>query len=1231
MSGGANVTVTIGAAFAGSFRSVLGAADRELKSFGRHATRSMKAFGRESERAAKGVAAMGTAAKSMQTYATAGAKAARSTKSISAATVKMTKAQVRAAKAAKGANGNAASIMGLPSKAMVRDAERTMKSFRRSMKPVATNDLTETAAAMPKAYKRAVRESVAHVRAGSREIRRAMAEAPGGNVASAMAGMPAGFGKAVGNLPGVTMGGKASRPATVANNAHPGPPAPPAPPRSASGLPLIRAAPVPAPWGAPAAPLPPTPPVGGGRGRGGRGAGGGGPIPPAPPARGRAPGRRGGRAARRPGGGGHGMHTHDGGAIGGAVVGAFSARSVWEAVQSAGEVNDLQILLKLQGRTTSEIQEATNAARRIALKNPAISTAEALRGIIDVADTGDRDLKKAARLAPLIARSSKAVSILADEEAKGRMGEGQSRYLGRAIEDMGKGTKSEGEIKAFVDAITAGTIATRGIFNPKELFQTIQKSGGMARGWDNEFTGKVLPAIAMAMGGSGAGDALYMFGKGFAKGQVQLSSAKAMMEMGLINSKDLLYDGKKFLGIRPDAMPDAEGLRKNPYDWFKKTVIPAALRSAGITDIGAERRRFEGQHGNDADLSGLSDDDRRAKLNDKFRTHIDDTLQRQSDTFAKAKNFSKMIADFIAQVEQIDHQIAQIGRQPVNALDIMFSENFKAQTEAVSKSFHSLMAAMGAPEVGTAIAAMDGLARGMAGLASVATADPESTKKVMAAFAAITAGLATFGTVALSSTVLGAMAAGGPVTLALVAVGATMAAWAALDWDSFSESMSNLLAIGQGLKSALDFLDSLGTDAKGNSLIGKAVSAMLGNREQDNDAGALAGKEKARDAAKERLEKYDPKARGSFPGQRAGLEDDLKRAEEAVVAQREQNEKFEAKKRKKEEAAAKATKALSDAEQAAKDLTDRRNAAKALEAHTVHSDAATQEALDAYQPKSESAESPRKRPGRKPGSFEKGALPLSEENVVIRKEPVKPSAPEVMEKAAPMASPATPGASVVPSVRDALAFRPHGPLPDPKSLEEKIPNASAADRDKYVQTVLPNRGTPIPVTITGPTPGQTSAAPVKPVAPERVAGSAVKAMECPTPMPITGPTPGQQGAPAVPGAAVAAGGKTVVDIAGPVSIKDDVGVKQPLRLVAPVLISAQGILAVHDSATAAGVTGMSAAIAGMAASLSSIQASTAATAAACQAIAAKDFSPQITVQGGGGSAGASRERSSFSD
>ncbi|MCJ2085045.1 hypothetical protein MKK88_03420 [Methylobacterium sp. E-005] len=62
MSRGANVTVTIGAAFAGSFKSVLREADRELKQFGKRASKSMRSADRDAGRLGKSIAGIERAA-----------------------------------------------------------------------------------------------------------------------------------------------------------------------------------------------------------------------------------------------------------------------------------------------------------------------------------------------------------------------------------------------------------------------------------------------------------------------------------------------------------------------------------------------------------------------------------------------------------------------------------------------------------------------------------------------------------------------------------------------------------------------------------------------------------------------------------------------------------------------------------------------------------------------------------------------------------------------------------------------------------------------------------------------------------------------------------------------------------------------------------------------------------------------------------------------------------------
>lgn len=830
----------------------------------------------------------------------------------------------------------------------------------------------------------------------------------------------------------------------------------------------------------------------------------------------------------------------------------MSGHTIWDAVKSGGDINDMQVLLKLQGRTAAEIAQTTKDAQKIAAENPAISLLEAFKTIIDVADTGDRDMRKAARLAPVIANSAKMVSLVSDDAMKGHLGEGQSRYLGRAIEDLGKGTKSEGEIKEFVDTVTAGTIATRGIFNPRELFQTIQKSGGTARGWSNDFIGTVLPAITMALGGSGAGDAMYMFGKGFTKGQVQLSSAKAMMDLGLINQRDLMYDGKKYLGVRPDSMPGAELLRSNPYDWFKATVIPAALKKAGINEVGAERTRFNKAHENDSELSGLSADDKKVRLNDRFREHIDNVLQKSSDTFAKAKNFSKMIADFVAQQEQIDHQRDLIRKQPKNAIDIMMGENFTAQIEKVTSSFHTLMSALGAPEVGVAITAMNSIAGTMSSLASAAEANPETVKSVMAAFAAVTAGFAGAGIAGLVGTV--ALSAG-PVGLAIGVIGGALAAWAALDWDGFAEAgntaLSAIKAVGSALKAVNSAL-GLDEDGKGTNAVGRMVSRFLGNNEESLSQAERNRMGAERDRAKAAYDATEGANAGFRGSKRASAKAALDSAQAALDELDARRERY-ARRNATPGAATVATKAdpqtvIGTAEaMSGKDAATKAAEAAAVKAsqeaaalHALHADEATTKAIQDFKPKQQLAEIAHKRKKRRPGQSEY--------------------------------VPANPDGSAKPGTTGKPTWVGQG------------------------SDVFAKGGVPVSAENVAPIPGST----------------------------ISGPRPGSQGAPVVPGAALAQAGN------GPSKVE----VSSPVKLVTPVLITAQGVISVKDDAAAAAMSGLNGALQSMAGSLGSIAANTAATVAACNAIVGAINSKQFTVNmpaGAGGSAGASRERRSFSD
>ncbi|WCS25235.1 hypothetical protein LOK46_29665 [Methylobacterium sp. NMS14P] len=582
-----------------------------------------------------------------------------------------------------------------------------------------------------------------------------------------------------------------------------------------------------------------------------------------------------------------------------------------------------------------------------------------------------------------------------------------------------------------------------------------------------------------------------------------------------------MYDGKKYLGVRPDSMPGAELLRSNPYDWFKATVIPAALKKAGINDVGAERTRFNKAHENDAELSGLSADDKKVRLNDRFREHIDNVLQKSSDTFAKAKNFSKMIADFIAQQEQIDHQRDLIRKQPKNATEIMMGENFTAQVEKVTSSFHTLMSALGAPEVGLAITAMNSIAGTMSSLATAANANPETVKSVMAAFAAVTAGFAASGIVGLASTV--ALSAGLPGVV-IGGIAAALAAWAALDWDSFAEAGNTALSAIEAVGSALKAVNSaLGLDEDGNgtNAVGRMVSRFLGNNVE-----SLSQAERNR------------------------MGDERDRAKAAYDATEGANAGFRGSRRA-------AAKAELDAKQAALDELDARRERYARRNQTPG--AAT------VATKSD----PQTVIGTADAMSGKSAATKAAEAAAIK---------DTQDAAAAHALHADEAAT---KAIEAFKGKPQGPGTPPRSIRR--PKAG----DPYSPS-----SPPVSAENVAPVPGST----------------------------FSQPRPGSQGAPVVPGATVAPGNQ------GPIKVE------QPLKLVTPVLITAQGVIAVKDDTLNGTMSGLMGTLNSIAASSAGTQANTAAIAASCAAIAAKDFSPRITVQGGGaGPAGASRERSSFSD
>jgi hypothetical protein len=303
------------------------------------------------------------------------------------------------------------------------------------------------------------------------------------------------------------------------------------------------------------------------------------------------------------------------------------------------------------------------------------------------------------------------------------------------------------------------------------------------------------------------------------------------------------------------------------------------------------------------------------------------------------------------------------------------------------------------------------------------------------------------------------------------------------------------------------------------------------------------------------------------------------------------------------------------AEDKQQQLRDEVDTQKKMVKDAEHLDKERQQDLDNFKPKpgSPAAEVEKKkkvRPGQKKDDvFTKGREPLSAENVVIVD---NKSAAKAMEEAAPKI--AAKSTSALTAASAAHSAKAQGKAPETIQANTVTVIGKAGEGPKSVSDVMKGKdqiripSTPVTPPAQTPRPGMPAPVTAAPIA-----------------------SPVQPVAPAA--GAMAPGGekRMTVDIPGPVAIKEPLGIKQPLQLVTPVLITAAGMLSVHDAQLTSTMSGLSG-------QLSSINGTLGGILAACQAIAAKDFAPKITVNGSTGAAttarpgaSAGRERSSFSD
>ncbi len=389
------------------------------------------------------------------------------------------------------------------------------------------------------------------------------------------------------------------------------------------------------------------------------------------------------------------------------------------------------------------VEDAAWGATRSA---PGTTFSKNLEAAVDLKNvTGS--LADAVKILPQFANLS-AVLAIADKKAGG---EGSQAFAAaKAMEILGELTVEKrnpvtGQMEQSIDANQLPTrlesmakiaVATMGRVNPSDYlnFSKQARAGGMML--SDEFMYEKLPAILMTMGGQRAGTAIQSMSQVFQGGRLTQKSLREMAELGLAGSAHVVTTGKgknKVTDIRGEVFQQAL-LSTDPAAWAAK------VREHLVNDL----------HMSDADA---------LKSVQKFN--------QRGTVAGLLADLMKDAPGILKEQQNIRHtQVAGIAES-----------NPEGKINALHASFENLLAALGGPLVGPAVALMDNMTAVLNRVGDWAKANPNEAKiigevavglfSLAAAVAAVSGALLIYGPViaaarglAAGRTIAGAIAAG---------------------------------------------------------------------------------------------------------------------------------------------------------------------------------------------------------------------------------------------------------------------------------------------------------------------------------------------------------------------------------------------------------------------------------------------------------------------------------------
>ena len=270
-----------------------------------------------------------------------------------------------------------------------------------------------------------------------------------------------------------------------------------------------------------------------------------------------------------------------GGAMGFAaqgIAGAVGAHSVYHASKSAleqgSEYQHERVALMNAGRT-ADLARMEEAAKLTAKALPTASYTETLKAINETTSSFG-SIDHAIENIGFVMKTAAVLKAAAGDKIGGDAGSMGQQYA--KFFEM-RGTAGNPELfRSEGNEMTRAMVATRGNFNPQEMFNFAQQAKSALRNYDIEYLSKVIPSIIGETGGDRAGTGANAFNNvllGKARDKKQLAE---WMKYGLLDPK-MVSD--KHDSWTAGAVKGTDLAMRNPLAWFEQVVLPA-MKAKGV-------------------------------------------------------------------------------------------------------------------------------------------------------------------------------------------------------------------------------------------------------------------------------------------------------------------------------------------------------------------------------------------------------------------------------------------------------------------------------------------------------------------------------------------------------------------------------------------------------------------------------------------------------------------------